>query len=174
MKVVYGSKSKNGRVVATPQQLFDRNVDRCDGCWEWRGYRNPKGYGFTRPGGRGVKGVLAHRLSWELHRGEIPEGMQVLHRCDNPPCVNPEHLFLGTNLDNIRDRVAKGRPGGSQAWTTPMLGERHPNCRVSGAVVEEIRRRYAAGEAPAAIGVSLGVTRQYAYRVGCGRYRRVA
>ena len=172
MRVVYGSKSKNGRVISTPQQLFDRNVKRGDGCWEWHGYRNAKGYGFARPGGRGAKGVLAHRLSWELHGGAIPDGMFVLHKCDNPPCVNPAHLFLGTNADNTRDRVAKQRVGGAAAHRHPMLGESHPLCAVSADTVAEIRRRFAAGEDTTSIGRALGVRRQYAYAVGVGRYRR--
>lgn len=79
------------------------------GCYLWTGGTQSKGYGvFNNP--RGHRGVgLAHRLSYEHHVGLIPEGMHVLHRCDTPACVNPEHLFLGTNLDNIHDRMLKGR-----------------------------------------------------------------
>lgn len=76
------------------------------GCWEWVGGKNQDGYGkfwvVSRSHG-------AHRVSWVIHNGQIPKGIQVLHKCDNPPCVNPSHLFSGSNLDNVSDRVAKGR-----------------------------------------------------------------
>jgi hypothetical protein len=74
------------------------------GCWEWQRYRNEHGYGrMWRPK------VYAHRASFEAFVGPIPSGLSVLHRCDNPPCCNPEHLFLGTRADNMRDMCAKGR-----------------------------------------------------------------
>jgi hypothetical protein len=79
-----------------------------DECWEWNGCTKPFGYGFIsrRPSGNSE---LAHRVSWELANGPIPDGLYVLHRCDNPPCVNPNHLFLGDYGDNARDRAAKKR-----------------------------------------------------------------
>jgi hypothetical protein len=74
--------------------------------------------------------VLAHRFSYELVHGLIPDGLHVLHRCDNPPCVNPTHLFLGTNADNVRDRDTKGRGA---------RGTAHWNCRLTDEEVAEIR-----------------------------------
>ena len=76
------------------------------GCWLWVGHIQGGGYGtlHIRPHLH-----LAHRLSWELNVGPIPEGQNVLHHCDNPPCVRPSHLFLGSHADNVRDMVAKGR-----------------------------------------------------------------
>ena len=76
------------------------------GCWEWTGSKNDKGYGRVYAD-RDEK--RAHRAMWEQAHGPVPDGLWVLHRCDNPPCVNPDHLFLGTPLDNVRDMMAKGR-----------------------------------------------------------------
>jgi hypothetical protein len=76
-----------------------------DACWEWPGPRLPQGYGLVRGGGC----QYAHRVAWEYVHGPIPEGMCICHKCDNPPCCNPAHLFLGTRWDNIQDAIAKGR-----------------------------------------------------------------
>lgn len=87
---------------------FWNNVDKKDnGCWEWKGSKIPTGYGHLN--WETCRNAYAHRVSWILANGEIPDGLCVLHRCDNPPCVNPDHLFLGTMADNIRDRDAKER-----------------------------------------------------------------
>lgn len=82
-----------------------------NGCWNWAGARHSRkdprnGYGVFRFDGKPMK---AHRVSWLLLKGDIPNGLQVLHKCDNVQCVNPDHLFLGTQQDNIADMVAKGR-----------------------------------------------------------------
>src|SRR5947207_5829360 len=89
------------------------------GCWVWLRARTSRGYGNIHLGG---KMVSAHRVAWELVNGPIPEGLLVLHKCDNPSCVNPDHLFLGTNADNRKDAQVKGR-------LPRHLGEKNPHVR---------------------------------------------
>lgn len=81
-------------------------IDLVSGCWLWVGTLTRYGYGQVSVGGKKMK---AHRVSWELHWGMVPDGLHVLHRCDVRNCVNPRHLFLGTNQDNIDDKMRKNR-----------------------------------------------------------------
>lgn len=86
---------------------FEEKIQKAT-CWIWKaGKRGNNGYGGFRVNSTSIR--LAHNVSYELYVGEIPKGMKVLHKCDNPLCVNPNHLFLGTQLDNIKDRDMKGR-----------------------------------------------------------------
>jgi hypothetical protein len=89
------------------KRLLERiRVNLVTQCWEWQKARQRQGYGVAR---WLEKKVLSHRLSYELYKGKIPAGLFVLHKCDNPPCCNPEHLFVGTKKDNRHDQIAKGR-----------------------------------------------------------------
>ena len=94
-----------------PERKFWAKVDKGDGagCWLWTGKTNRDGYGVLT---RQRKGWFAHRYSWTLANGDIPDGMMACHTCDNPPCIRPDHLFLGTRADNLRDMRAKGRGRG--------------------------------------------------------------
>jgi hypothetical protein len=108
-----------------------------DECWPWLGCKHKSGYGRISAGGYGGRMLDTHRVSWELHNGPIPEGEGyhgtcVLHRCDNRPCCNPNHLFLGTNDDNMADMVAKGR-------AHSLRGEANGNSKLTAAQVAEIR-----------------------------------
>jgi hypothetical protein len=109
-----------------------------DECWDWSGSKEVHGYGQLRIKGRSTK---AHRFSYELHFGPIPNGLDCLHKCDNPPCTNPNHLFLGTAKDNADDMNAKGR--GSKPPIQHMKGETHPLAQFTNAQVREFREQFA-------------------------------
>ena len=122
------------------------------GCWEWVASRLPRGYGKFARGWGQAGWSLAHRVSWEIHNGPIPEGVAVFHRCDNPPCVNPAHLYLGDAKQNMADYKERGNWYWHKgvAVHTAVLDE---------AKVKDIRELYAAG----------GVTmREIAQRFNCG------
>jgi len=119
------------------EERFWEKVQRSDGCWLWAGAHNQWGYGRIVDVLGARKLVSAHRVSWEIHRGKIPVGLHVLHRCDNPPCVNPDHLFIGTARDNKADEVRKKRHN---------FGSRNGMAVLTDTLVSELRRRCAAGE----------------------------
>ncbi len=122
-----------------PVELFWSKVRKSpepDGCWLWTAGRNNKGYGLIRWRGRNC---LAHRISWELANGPFPAELQVLHRCDVPLCIRPDHLFLGTVRDNVRDMMAKGR-------NRARAGESAAHSKLTGNQVRELRARFACGE----------------------------
>ncbi len=93
--------------MRTIQERFEsKYVKAPSGCWLWQACKDSDGYGYLQVAG---KSLGAHRVSWKLINGSVPEGLYVLHSCDTPSCVNPDHLFVGTNTDNMRDKVKKGR-----------------------------------------------------------------
>lgn len=138
-----------------------------DACWLWVGGLNGKAkanhYGMLRLYGRkGIK-KYAHRLSWEIHYGPIPEGAEVCHNCpggDNPACVNPSHLFIGSHADNMRDMARKGRAGGPG---TP--GTRHPMARLNESQVRSIRAAVTSGETCPSVAVRYGLSRSTVQKI---------
>lgn len=132
-------------------------VQKTDGCWLWTGAKNgvQDCYGrIQAEGGRGSRVLSAHHVAYELLVGQIPSGLCVLHHCDNPACVNPSHLFLGTKGDNCRDRTRKGRQA---------RGERDGNAKLTQEQVREIRARY---QRNSRIFGTVALGRQYG--VACG------
>lgn len=121
-----------------------------DDCWGWVGATQHPGYGRIGVGGGGNVG-FAHRVSWELHNGPTPNGLFVLHRCDNPPCTNPRHLFLGTQQENLKDMTAKGRNANKPAIRCrrglhPMNAEHARSQGPQGRYCATCRRMVAQGE----------------------------
>lgn len=139
-------------------------------CWEWLGSRDGYAYGrlWANLGQGPSRPTAAQRVSWVLHYGSIPDGLEVLHSCDHPWCVNPYHLFLGTQAANMKDmarkgrscagdrngsrrhpeRLARGERNGSRLHPeSRRRGESHPNAKLTDSIVLDMRRRYAAGDA---------------------------
>ena len=129
-------------------------------CRIWTGPVNGHrgGYGIVRADGKTKR---THRVAWELSKGAIPDGMLVCHRCDNPPCVNVDHLFLGTDSDNSRDMVAKGR----QISGFVGLGEKHWNAHLSVGDIAAIKLARASGMSYPAIGKRFSISKQHAYNI---------
>jgi DNA-binding XRE family transcriptional regulator len=136
------------RYGATAEERFWKKVNKSDECWNWIGAKSRGGYGS-------FGGTKAHRYAYELANGSIPEGLFVCHKCDNPGCVRPDHLFLGTPKDNTDDMWAKNRarpgkllhPSGVDHWTKRQpnrirYGEEAPNTKLTEENIREIRRRY--------------------------------
>lgn len=136
------------------------------GCWLWLGHV-PTKYGTMSVGGKSVR---AHRLSFEMHKGPIPDGLYVCHTCDVPTCVNPDHLFLGTHLENMQDMARKGRNLKNNSLAAPgkvtrPKGERHSQAKVSQRDIEAIRARHAAGERQADLAKTFGLHRTQVCRI---------
>ena len=153
-------------------RLYSRVRVTPSGCWEFTGCCHPvRGYGQISRGARTEGLVETHRASWEASRGPIPAGLFVCHHCDNPPCVNPDHLFLGAPADNAADMAAKGRGRGVE-------GLENWNGRLPRESVEEIRRRYVpwsrGPNGSRALADEFGVTHQYVIDLAKKKWRKTA
>lgn len=122
-------------------RFWDHVVTHVDGCWEWLGATHPAGYGLLGRGRTKEGLVRATHVSWKLNTGEdVPKGMMVLHKCDNPPCCNPDHLFLGTHQDNVDDMLKKGRENHSGLYRRYRL--ENNKGKVSQQQIDEIIEKY--------------------------------
>ena len=132
-------------------------------CQVWTGYRDRQGYGLVMRQAISTSPMLAHRYAWMQLHGPIPEGAVIRHRCDNPPCVEPTHLLIGTQADNIHDRQVRGRhrPG-------RFPGEAHPSHRLTETDVFEMRRLHASGVTNKALAQTYGLNYDWTCRITRG------
>lgn len=156
---------KNGRTdlpVLSLLERFNEQVDATGGpsaCWPWTGDRSKKNYGrFCFDGGR----ELAHRRAWIIAFGDITDGLCVLHSCDNPPCCNPKHFFLGTLADNCRDRFMKGRDKAPK-------GEMTGAAKLCDADIPRIRTMRKSGTTLAVIAEEFGVSKNVVSQISSGK-----
>ena len=146
---------------------------RDDECWPWKAGRLHFGHGaYTVKHGKQDR---SHRIAWTLTNGPIPNGLCVLHRCDNPPCCNPAHLFLGTKTDNAKDRDSKNRQARglrSGRHTMPHrnpVGERNGRAKINASIVEEIKELRAAGLTLVSIAADYGISASNVSRIVRGQ-----
>ena len=139
-------------------ERFWRKVNKTGSCWLWTGAHLAHGYGQVR---RNKLGILAHRYSWMLRHGPIPDGLNVLHKCDVRACVNPEHLFLGTQKQNVDDMLRKGR----ESHVAKAPGVRNGNVKLTEADVARMRALYRCGYTYERLAVEFGVSFAQAGRI---------
>jgi hypothetical protein len=146
------------RLAQSPEELIQRITESIkvfrpqsdkDECWEWCGRKDTNGYGRIHIINRSV---LVHRLVWEIEKGVIPVGLCICHKCDNPPCSNPNHLFLGTQQENVIDCIQKGR--GNRAF-----GEKITTSKLTQSAVAQIKESLASGEETKKVARDFGVSR---------------
>lgn len=163
----------NKRKGSLKDRLLNKRNITDNGCWEFTGYLNNKGYGEIGKGTRAEGLMLAHRASYEVHVGPIPDGMIIMHTCDNPKCFNPEHLQLGTMKDNYDDMVSKKR-------NVVTYGEAHGNTKLTKKDIEQIKKEYIPAikrgrgykSNSTALAEKYGVTRQYIAQILKGDWRK--
>jgi hypothetical protein len=140
-----------------------------DECWNWQAAVAKVGYGAIGLGRKHEGIAFSHRVAWTLTYGPIPDGLYVLHRCDNRRCCNPAHLFLGTHADNMQDAKQKGRLVFQAQPERMVRGERHPRATLNDAIVRKIRELRAAGLTHAEIATRTGATKANVFYVASGR-----
>ena len=150
-----------GKVLIPEDERFWAKVTKGDGCWEWAAYRNARGYGKFGTGGRRGHIDFAHRVSWRLTNGEIPPLTDVCHHCDNPPCVRPDHLFLGSRKANMRDAAAKNRL--SRATGKARAANNH--AKLTEEAVAAIRQALSDGMAQTKVAAQFGIGQSQVSRI---------
>lgn len=135
------------------------NKNKEDECWEWTGSYFTYGYGYLGIAG---KNISATRISFAIHNNKTPGKFFVCHKCDNPKCVNPEHLYLGTPQDNMNDMKNRGRS---------LRGERSPSSKLSNEDVQQIKNRYRNGEYQRTLAEEFGVAREHVNKIINGKKR---
>jgi hypothetical protein len=148
----------NPKTLTIKERLFSGvEINQSTGCWEWKGAKDRKGYASLSIDGKQVK---AHRQSYMQLVGPIPEGMMICHKCDNPSCINPEHLFAGTALDNSRDCISKGRQ--------KPIGEKSFTAKLTDSEVLRIRKELASGAQKKHLGKKFGVSARAIFKIANG------
>ena len=163
MAVLAGKRAEAESVIIPfPAARFWAKVRKKspDECWEWQGKRRADGYGTLLR-----RSVRAHRVAWELTNGPIPPALDVCHKCDNPGCVNPSHLFVGTAKDNLQDASAKGRLKGRRV----LRGSSHGMAKLNEINVHEVRRLHMQGWSFTKIGAFFRISPATAHRAATGR-----
>lgn len=143
---------------------FWRQVKKGPGCWEWIGALHESGYGLIGRGGRGEGLIRAHRLSWELAGNALPDDKFLLHKCDNRKCVNPAHLFVGTNQDNVDDMWSKGRG----KLPPHKTGAANGNSKYSAMQIRGAKQMLDAGFTVSFVAKSTGISRPHVHRISKG------
>lgn len=131
------------------KERFEKFFTKSEGCWLWSGALSRSGYGWFRLSKKNGQ-ISAHRFSYQIYNGEIPNGKIILHSCDNKACVNPSHLSIGTYKDNMQDMLRKGR-------NDPSRGSKNGHSKLKEKDIEEIRRQYKQGKTQISIGRFFGV-----------------
>lgn len=163
----WGTPFSRGAIVKPYKSMAERFEqftipEPNSGCFLWLGSVSQGGYGLLQHGGRKGKHFQAHRAAWEMKNGEIPDGLWVLHKCDTPSCVNPDHLFLGTYLDNVRDMVRKGR-------NSAGIGIANGGAKLTEEQVLSVMPRIRDGETLASIARYFGVGLTAIYNISAGK-----
>lgn len=176
--VKYGDPNQVAVIMGDDERRFWSKVERGDGCWLWTGGVDKNGYGVMQVQGKVQR---ATRLSWYFAHGEFPPAhLYACHSCDTPPCVNPAHLWLGTNDENMADCTAKGRrPSGDRngTHTTPesvRRGDAHGSVKITFEQVQQLRAEYERGVPSSQLARRYGLSHGYVNRLVRGDYRSAA